>query len=63
MLEHVTSPKLHLQYAKAREADGSYKEAAAAYEAGNDHLSVIRINLEHLRNPDEAVRVVKVGQG
>eukprot|EP00043_Microstomoeca_roanoka_P010106 m.96337 g.96337 ORF g.96337 m.96337 type:complete len:1381 (-) comp14788_c0_seq1:232-4374(-) len=59
LLQHVTSPKLHALYAKSREADGSYKEAVAAYEAANDYLSVIRLNLEHLRNPDEAVRIVK----
>eukprot|EP00051_Salpingoeca_urceolata_P033288 m.20040 g.20040 ORF g.20040 m.20040 type:complete len:1352 (-) comp6065_c0_seq2:172-4227(-) len=59
MLQHVSTPKLHGQYAKAREAGGSYKEAAVAYETAKDYLSVIRVNLEHLRNPDEAVRVVK----
>jgi WD repeat-containing protein 19 len=59
LLAHITTPRLHAQYAKAREADGSYKEAVAAYEAANDHLSVIRLNLDHLRNPDEAVRIVK----
>lgn len=59
LLKQVTTPKLHAQYAKAREADGSYKEAAAAYESARDYLSVIRLNLDHLRNPDEAVRIVK----
>lgn len=59
LLKDITSPKLHAQYAKAREADGSYLEAAQAYELAKDYLSVIRINLDHLRNPDEAVRVVK----
>ena len=42
LLAHVTSPKLHAQYAKAKEADGKYKEAAAAYEAAKDYDSVIR---------------------
>ena len=56
----MSNPKLHLQYAKAREADGSYREAAAAYENGRDYLAVVRINLEHLRNPDAAVKIVKV---
>ena len=41
---------------------GRYKEAASAYEAGKDYDSVIRINLEHLRNPKEAVRVVQETQ-
>ena len=42
LLSHVTSPKLHIQYAKAREADGKYKEAAKAYEAAKDYDNVIR---------------------
>lgn len=42
LLAHVTSPKLHAQYAKAKEADGKYKEAAAAYEGAKDYDSVIR---------------------
>lgn len=42
LLANVTSPKLHAQYAKAKEADGKYKEAAAAYEAAKDYDSVIR---------------------
>ena len=35
-----------------------YKEAASAYEAAKDFDSVIRINLDHLQNPEEAVRIV-----
>ena len=42
LLANVSSPKLHAQYAKAKEADGKYKEAAKAYEAAKDYDSVIR---------------------
>ena len=35
------------------------KEALAAYQSAKDWNSVIRINLDHLSNPEEAVRVVK----
>ena len=59
LLKYITSPKLLIQYAKAKEADGRYKEAASAYKAAKDFDSVIRINLEHLQNPEEAVRIVK----
>lgn len=59
VLKHVTNAKLHLQYAKAREADGSYREAVQAYENAKDYLSVVRIHLDHLRNPDPAVKIVK----
>ena len=42
LLSHVSSPKLHIQYAKAKEADGRYKEAVKAYEAAKDYDNVIR---------------------
>ncbi|KAF4071641.1 hypothetical protein AMELA_G00275630 [Ameiurus melas] len=62
LLPHVSSPRIHLQYAKAKEADGKYKEAAMAYESARDWDSVIRILLEHLNNPEEAVRMVRETQ-
>ena len=34
--------KLHAQYAKAREADGHFKEAARAYEAAKDCDNAVR---------------------
>ncbi|CAH8850820.1 unnamed protein product [Trichobilharzia szidati] len=59
LLMYVTNaPRLHLQYAKAREADGAYKEAVTAYEAANDMVSVIRLQLEKLNNPEEAIRIL-----
>lgn len=42
LLERVVSPKLHAQYAKAREADGRFKEAAKAYETAKDYESAVR---------------------
>ncbi|XP_026990682.2 WD repeat-containing protein 19 [Tachysurus fulvidraco] len=62
LLPHVSSPKIHLQYAKAKEADGKYKEAVLAYESARDWDNVIRILLEHLNNPEEAVRIVRETQ-
>ncbi|XP_041121208.1 WD repeat-containing protein 19 [Polyodon spathula] len=62
LLPHVTSPKIHLQYAKAKEADGRYKDAAMAYENAKDWDNVIRIHLDHLNNPEEAVRIVRETQ-
>ncbi|KAI1887644.1 hypothetical protein AGOR_G00192430 [Albula goreensis] len=59
LLPQVTSPKIHLQYAKAKEADGRYKEAAMAYESAKDWDNVIRVQLDHLNNPEEAVRIVR----
>ncbi|XP_064419402.1 WD repeat-containing protein 19 isoform X2 [Latimeria chalumnae] len=62
LLPNVSSPKIHLQYAKAKEADGRYKEAAMAFENTKDWDNVIRIHLDHLNNPEEAVRIVRETQ-
>jgi len=62
MLPHVTAPKIHSQYARAREAEGRYKEAVVAYQNAKDWDSVIRVYLDHLHNADEAVRVVRATQ-
>lgn len=42
LIKHITSPKLLIQYAKAKELDGKYKDAAAAYKRGKDYENVIR---------------------
>ncbi|XP_053314341.1 WD repeat-containing protein 19 [Spea bombifrons] len=62
LLPNVSSPKIHLQYAKAKEADGRYKEAVLAYETAKDWDNVIRIYLDHLNNPEKAVGIVKETQ-
>jgi len=43
LLKYVTSSKINQQYAKAREADKKYKEAAEAYEAARDYENAIRL--------------------
>ncbi|EHB16212.1 WD repeat-containing protein 19, partial [Heterocephalus glaber] len=62
LLPHVSSPKIHLQYAKAKEADGRYKEAVVAYENAKQWNSVIRLYLDHLNNPEKAVSIVRETQ-
>lgn len=62
LLKHVNSPKLLIQFAKAKESDGKYKDAAAAYKRAKDFENVIRINLEFLQNPEDAVMLVKETQ-
>ncbi|XP_045076362.1 WD repeat-containing protein 19-like, partial [Coregonus clupeaformis] len=62
LLPQVSSPKIHLQYAKAKEVDGKFKEAAQAYESARDWDNVIRVLLEHLNNPEDAVRIVRETQ-
>ena len=59
LIKRVQSSKLIVKYAKAREEDGSFKEAVAAYEQGGEYDSVIRICLDNLQDPDQAVRIVK----
>ncbi|XP_071315895.1 WD repeat-containing protein 19-like isoform X2 [Trachinotus anak] len=59
LLPHVSSPRIHLQYAKAKEADGKYKDAVQAYERAKDWNNVVRVLLDHLNNPEDAVRVVR----
>eukprot|EP00912_Choanoflagellata_sp_UC4_P001161 UC4_evm1s724 len=58
LLKEVSMPSLHAQYAKAKEAEGSYKEAADSYLLARDYNSVVRIQLDMLNNVDEAVRIV-----
>ncbi len=42
LLPKVPAPKIHGQYARAKEAEGRYKEAAMAYSSARDWDSVIR---------------------
>ncbi|XP_046901307.1 WD repeat-containing protein 19 isoform X3 [Hypomesus transpacificus] len=62
LLPQVSSPKIHLQYAKAKEVDGRYQEAAQAYESARDWDNLIRVLLEHLNSPEDAVRIVRETQ-
>ncbi|XP_013928509.1 PREDICTED: WD repeat-containing protein 19 [Thamnophis sirtalis] len=67
LLQHVSSPKIHLQYAKAKEADGrysflEYKEAVLAYENAKQWDNVIRLYLDHLNDPEKAVSIVRETQ-
>ena len=50
---------IFFQYAKAKEAEGQYKDAVTAYEAARDYDNAVRIHLDHLNNPESAVRLVK----
>lgn len=53
-----SSTRLHSQYAKGREGDGYYTEAALAYETAMEYDNAVRIYLDYLKQPEEAVRVV-----
>lgn len=45
--------------AKAKEAERNYKEAESAYERANDYENLIRLNLDHLGNPEKAKHIFR----
>ncbi|KAF4682858.1 hypothetical protein FOZ60_010041 [Perkinsus olseni] len=55
LMDQVSTPKLHLLYAKAKEARGFFKEAAASYEKGGDMESIVRLLVDEsqLNDPTE----------
>ncbi|KAG7198199.1 hypothetical protein KM043_005609 [Ampulex compressa] len=59
LLPQVSSAKINIQYAKAKESEGKYEEAAKAYETAKDYDNIIRINLDYLNNPARSVEVVQ----
>ena len=59
LLPNISSPKIQLQFAKAKESDGKFKDAVTAYEAARDYDSAVRLYLDKLNDPENAVRIVK----
>lgn len=62
LMARISSSKLQLQFAKAKEAEGRYADAAAAYEAAGDMDSVVRLCLERLNAPQRAYAIVRKTQ-
>ncbi|CAI5446232.1 unnamed protein product [Caenorhabditis angaria] len=59
LLDKVKSPKIHIQYGKIMENEKKFKMAAVCYERGRDYDNLVRILLDPLNMPEEAVRVVR----
>ena len=59
MLEQITSPTILIMVAKAKEAERNFKDAEAAYERANDWENIIRLNLDHLGNPEKAKHIFR----
>lgn len=59
LMDVITTPKLLIQLAKAREIEGNFKEAEMAYEKAGDFENVIKLNLNQLDNPERARTLVK----
>merc|ERR1719440_851096 len=62
LMSKIHTPKLHMQYAKAKESRGAYKEALVAYERARDLDSVVRLYLQHLGEPQKAFQLVRQTQ-
>merc|ERR1719440_844313 len=62
LMEKIHTPKLHYQYAKAKESRGAYREALVAYERARDLDSVVRLCLENLNEPQKAFQLVRETQ-
>ncbi|KAF4725864.1 WD repeat-containing protein 19, partial [Perkinsus olseni] len=64
LMDQVSTPKLHLLYAKAKEARGFFKEAAASYEKGGDMESIVRLLVDEsqLNDPRKAMNLIRKGR-
>mmetsp|Transcript_45688 Transcript_45688/g.108618 ORF Transcript_45688/g.108618 Transcript_45688/m.108618 type:complete len:1374 (-) Transcript_45688:21-4142(-) len=59
LMAKISTPKLHLQFAKAKESRGAYQDALIAYERARDLDSVVRICLDSLNQPQKAFQLVR----
>eukprot|EP00746_Dinoflagellata_sp_MGD_P124561 gnl/MRDRNA2_/MRDRNA2_59159_c0_seq1.p1 gnl/MRDRNA2_/MRDRNA2_59159_c0~~gnl/MRDRNA2_/MRDRNA2_59159_c0_seq1.p1 ORF type:complete len:1372 (-),score=249.48 gnl/MRDRNA2_/MRDRNA2_59159_c0_seq1:124-4239(-) len=62
LMGKITTPKLHMQYAKAKESRGAYREALVSYERARDLDSVVRLYLQFLNEPQKAFQLVRQTQ-
>ena len=53
------SKSVLVQYAKLQEADGKYNDAFRAYEQAGEQLDCVRLLLDKLKRPQEAVKLVR----
>ncbi|CAG2166593.1 unnamed protein product [Oppiella nova] len=59
LFEKVDNKEIQSQYAKAKEMEGKYREAVKAYIKAEEWLDVVRLYLDYLNNPGEAVKIVR----
>ena len=59
LLQKIDNKDIHFQFAKAKEMEGKYREAVKAYTRAEEWLNVVRLYLDHLNNPGEAVKIVR----
>lgn len=58
LLQYIQSPKIFVQFGKAKETEGKLREAAVSYEKANDVMNAIRLYLS-ADFPDDAIRVAR----
>jgi len=58
-MEKIHTPRYLILFAKAKEQDGQYEVASRAYERAKDMDSVVRLQLQHLNNPEVAFGIVR----
>ena len=59
LITKISTPSLHIKYAKEMEMVKKYEDALRSYQIANDKLSVIRLYLYHLNEVDKAINVVR----
>lgn len=59
LIRNITTPKIHAMYAKEMEKRKHYKEALASYRVVKDSLSMIRLYLYNLKQPNEAFALAR----
>merc|ERR1719163_871061 len=59
LMAKISSPKLQLQFAEAKESRHSYADAFNAYRAAGDTESCVRLQLYHLKQAEDAMRTVR----
>jgi len=59
LMAKITTPKLHIEYAHAKEDTRDYAEAARSYERAGDLDNVVRLYLEHLNRAQTAFNIVR----
>nr|KAJ3420801.1 WD repeat-containing protein 19 [Polyrhizophydium stewartii] len=59
IIDKLNSPKIFLQYARAKEAEQQFVDAASAYERAKDYDNVARVLLENLNDIEGAAILVR----
>jgi WD repeat-containing protein 19 len=58
-IDKITSTEMLLEYAKLQEEEHRFLEAVKAYKRAGKDEDVVRLLLEKLKNPGEAIRIVR----